>query len=84
MTVGKLIGSAGGTTSRADRGNIHVIRKVGAIDINASTTTNVFDGDLVLVPEKKVQKSFMDKVKDWAFILGGFGAVYLAIDQATD
>ncbi len=84
MTVGKLIGSAGGTTSRADRGNIHVIRKVGAIDISASTTTNVFDGDLVLVPEKKVQKSFMDKIKDWALILGGFGAVYLAIDQATD
>ncbi len=84
MTVGKLIGSAGGTTSRADRSNIHVIRKVGAIDINASTATNIFDGDLVLVPEKKVQKSFMDKVKDWALILGGFGAVYLAIDQATD
>lgn len=84
MTVGELIGRAGGTTSRADRGGIRLIRKIGAIDIMASSATSVFDGDLVLVPEEKTARSFLDKVKDWSLILGGLGVVYLAIDQAAD
>ncbi|GEM_PF-687583 len=84
MTVGKLIGMAGGTTSRADRGNIHLIRKVGAIDINAYASTRVFDGDLVVVPEKKTTRGFMEKARDWAIILGSLGIVYLAVENATD
>jgi len=79
-----LIGEAGGYTGRARKDKIEVIRKSSGLKIISDPGIEIYDGDVVIIPEENIRKSTWDKVKDITLILAGAGVIYLAIDNIAD
>lgn len=78
---------AGGGTSIADPGRTFVVRADGSVisHIGGPFTGNIMSaklmpGDTVVVPEKLNKPSFMQGMKDWAYVLGQFGLAAAAIN----
>jgi polysaccharide biosynthesis/export protein len=84
MTVRDLVSRAGGYSPDADKGKIDIIKGSTGLRKTVKPGARIFDGDIVIVPEKVDKKSFLDKVRDISLILGGMGVVYLALDNASD
>lgn len=79
-----LIKKAGGYTSKARKGTVEVIRKTSGIRLVSDPRIEIYDGDAVLIPEEKSDKSTWNKIKDVVMMLGSAGIIYLAIDNLSD
>ncbi len=84
MTIRDLVARAGGYAPDAEKGKIELIKSSSGIRRVVRPGAKIYDGDIVIIPEKKDKKSFLEKVRDFSLILGGVGALYLAIDNAAD
>jgi protein involved in polysaccharide export with SLBB domain len=84
MKLESLVKKAGGYAAGAERRAVEVIRKTSGMKVRASGGTEIYDGDIIVVPESQQKKSTWDKLKDISLILGGLGAAYLAIDHMAD
>lgn len=78
---------AGGGTSVADPGRTFVVRADGSVISHVGgpftgsiMSARLMPGDTVVVPEKLNKPSFMQGMKDWAYVLGQFGLAAAAIN----
>ena len=79
-----FIDMAGGYSKPADKGLVQIIRKGSGVKIGTEPGISVFDGDTIIVPEKRRGPGFWEQVKNISMILGGAAVIYLAIDKATE
>ncbi|MBN2227297.1 MAG: SLBB domain-containing protein [candidate division Zixibacteria bacterium] len=84
ISAGTLARMAGGYAPKADQNSIQIIRKAGGQTITSDCRALVYDGDVVIIPEKRNAGSFWEKIRDISLVLGGLSLVYLAVDNATD
>jgi hypothetical protein len=84
MKLGSLVKKAGGYAEGAEKRAADVIRKSSGMKIRASGGTEIYDGDMIVIPENRQKKSTWDRLKDISLILGGLGAAYLAIDNLAN
>jgi protein involved in polysaccharide export with SLBB domain len=84
MKLGSLVKKAGGYAEGAEKRAADVIRKSSGMKIRASGGTEIYDGDIIVIPENRQKKSTWDRLKDISLILGGLGAAYLAIDNLAN
>ena len=84
MSVRKLVGLGGGFSPDAEKGRVEIIKGTTGLRKIVNSSAKVYDGDIVVIPEKENKKSFLSKVRDISLILGGMGIVYLALDNISD
>lgn len=84
MNISELVGLAGGYAKGAGRGNADIIRKASGLKIRSGRHIDVFDGDIVIIPDNQGKGGFWQKLKDISLIAGSLGIVYLAVDKMAD
>ena len=85
MTLSDVITKAGGYSEGADKGAVDVYRKSCGLKITGGKNINIYDGDIVVVPNTPPdKKTFWDKLKDGAAMLGAAGVMYLVAKDLTD
>lgn len=84
LSANDCIKLAGGYSPGAEKKSIRLIRKSTGANIVVTAGAEIYDGDRIIVVEKRNKKDLWDKIKDISLILGGLGVAYLAIDNMTD
>jgi protein involved in polysaccharide export with SLBB domain len=84
LSANDCIKLAGGYSPGAEKKSIRLVRKSTGANIVVDPGARIFDGDRIIVVEKKDKKDLWDKIKDISLILGGIGIVYLAVDNMTE
>jgi protein involved in polysaccharide export with SLBB domain len=86
---GDYLSLAGGTTRRADRGQIYVLRADGSAAgqqglFTAGPNVHVLPGDTIVVPEDYDRQSWTRILRDWATIFYQFGLGAAALKVLRD